>query len=68
MEKVRKTTILLPARAYRVEIAKQMLATDAPLVTVALECGFCSQAHFTTVFKKMVGLSPGQFRRQALTG
>ncbi len=38
-------------------------STDAPLSTIALECGFSSQSHFSTVFRAALGLTPGQFRR-----
>jgi|SRR5271168_1461619 len=47
----------------RIERAKQMLFDTAePLVSIALAVGFRSQAHFSTVFKRFVGLSPYQWR------
>jgi AraC-like DNA-binding protein len=30
---------------------------------IALACGFADQSHFTTVFTRMVGASPGAWRR-----
>ncbi len=49
----------------RVEKAQTMLATtNAPIVEVALEVGFNTQAHFTQVFKRFSGLTPGQWRRK----
>lgn len=33
------------------------------LSEVALACGFSDQSHFTHVFTRMVGVSPGVWRR-----
>ena len=41
-----------------------MLNTREPLSQVALACGMCDQAHFTRVFRKVVGISPSVWRRQ----
>lgn len=38
---------------------------DHSLVEIALKVGFQSQAHFTTVFKRMVGETPFRWRRLA---
>jgi AraC-like DNA-binding protein len=47
----------------RIERAKQLLLeTCEPLACIALAVGFQSQAHFSTVFKRFVGLSPNQWR------
>ena len=40
-----------------------MLNTREPLSKVALDCGMCDQAHFTRVFRKIVGTSPSRWRR-----
>ena len=49
----------------RIERAQQLLAaTSVPLVDIALSVGFQTQAHFTTVFKKVVGSTPYQWRRE----
>jgi AraC family transcriptional regulator len=49
----------------RIERAQQLLAaTSDALVDVALGVGFKTQAHFTTVFKKVVGRTPYQWRRE----
>ena len=49
----------------RVERAQQLLATTSDaLVDIALSVGFQTQAHFTTVFKKISGSTPYQFRRE----
>jgi AraC-like DNA-binding protein len=41
---------------------KMMLATRDPLVEIALRVGFQCQSHFTTVFRRFVGLAPGRWR------
>jgi AraC family transcriptional regulator len=33
------------------------------LLDVALACGFADQSHLTRVFTRMVGVSPGAWRR-----
>lgn len=49
----------------RIEHARSiLLSTDTPLVQVALMCGFGTQAHFSTVFKKLVGLPPKKYRAE----
>lgn len=47
----------------RVRLAKEMLAQGTPLVEVALRTGFADQSHFTNVFKKMMGLTPGEYAK-----
>jgi transcriptional regulator GlxA family with amidase domain len=48
----------------RVEHAQGlMLATDAPLSQIALDCGFADQAHFSRLFRRIVGESPRSWRR-----
>lgn len=47
----------------RVERAKSLLSgSDTPLAEVALTVGFCTQAHFSTVFKRMTGDTPARWR------
>ena len=41
-----------------------MLNTREPLSQVALACGMSDQAHFTRVFRRVVGISPSVWRRQ----
>jgi AraC family transcriptional regulator len=49
----------------RIERAQQMLTeTQDAVVVIALSVGFQTQAHFTTVFKKFVGNTPCQWRRE----
>jgi AraC-like DNA-binding protein len=49
---------------HRVETAKKLLRNEAlTLSDVALECGFADQSHFTHVFSREIGTSPGAWRR-----
>ena len=48
----------------RVEAAKEKLRDDRlTLSDVALACGFADQSHLTRVFTRIVGISPGVWRR-----
>lgn len=50
--------------AYRLKRAKEMLAkTDQSLTQVALNCGFSSQSHMTTMFSKRLGVTPKHYRQ-----
>jgi AraC family transcriptional regulator len=42
-----------------------MLSSRAPLSQIALDCGMCDQSHFTRVFRRIVGMNPGLWRRLA---
>jgi AraC family transcriptional regulator len=47
----------------RIEQAKFVLAsTETSLAEVALAVGFCTQAHFSTVFKRIAGETPARWR------
>lgn len=51
-------------RQLRIEFTRRELsATDKPLPEIALAAGFSSQSHFSTVFKRYVGLTPAEYRR-----
>ncbi len=51
-------------RRARVEEAARRLAEGAaPLAQIALECGFCDQSHLSRTFKRLMGLTPGAWRR-----
>ena len=38
-----------------------------PLASIAAECGFADQSHFTRIFRRMIGTTPARFR-QAIVG
>jgi len=46
----------------RVEQARRSLASGRPLAETAFDCGFCDQSHFTRVFKRHTGVTPGRYR------
>jgi AraC-like DNA-binding protein len=49
----------------RVERAQEIiLNSDLSLVETSLSVGFQTQAHFTTVFKKIVGQTPHRWREE----
>lgn len=51
----------------RVHRACQMLQCGrVRLADLALTCGFSSQAHFTTAFRREFGVTPGEYRRTAV--
>jgi AraC family transcriptional regulator len=66
-----KTATGLPPHQYvilrRVERAKQLLqgGIDYSLAEVAADAGFSDQSQFTHHFKRLVGVTPGQFRTPA---
>ena len=47
----------------RVEHARELLhKADLPLCEIAYGCGFADQSHFTRIFKRRVGMTPGAYR------
>ena len=53
--------------AQRVERAKLMVAsTRTKLTDIALACGFSDQSHLTKSFRRVVGVSPGVWRRTSI--
>ncbi len=49
----------------RIENAKKLFYTDLSLVEIALESGFYDQSHFTHSFKKYVGVTPGNYKKNS---
>ena len=51
----------------RVEKAKKLLMSgEKTLLEIALETGFCSQSHFTKVFKEQTGKTPSLYQKELL--
>jgi AraC family transcriptional regulator len=48
----------------RVRRAKELLSGGSLPVEIAYSLGFSNQSHFTQVFRKMTGVSPGRFRHE----
>jgi AraC family transcriptional regulator len=47
----------------RLERAKTLLRrTNQPLALIAQEAGFADQSHLTTIFRREIGVTPGEFR------
>jgi len=65
----RETAGTLPYQwllSERLEQGRLLLRlTDLPLVDIALSCGFADQSHFTRMFKRAQGISPGRWRKSA---
>jgi AraC family transcriptional regulator len=52
----------------RVEEAKALLQNaSSSLTDVALQCGFSSHAHFSSMFRQIVGVVPSEYRRNSKT-
>ena len=58
-------TLLEYHNRYRCEKACEMLRfSRRPISGIAEVCGFVSPSHFSHVFRREVGMSPGQYRKQ----
>ena len=56
-------TLLEYHNTVRCERAKQLLMNEAiPISQIGDEVGFASSAHFSHVFKKIVGVTPSEYR------
>ncbi|HBL85166.1 MAG: hypothetical protein A2Y17_01350 [Clostridiales bacterium GWF2_38_85] len=52
---------------YRIKLAKKQLAfTDVPIKGIALMVGFKTDAHFSRIFKQLTGISPLEYRIEAV--
>ncbi len=50
-------------RRVRIDAAThKLIASDAPLVEVAITCGFSDQSHFSKTFKHATGMTPARYR------
>lgn len=51
-------------RRLRIEWSyTRLLATTTPIVEIALQMGFCDQAHFCKTFKRITGMNPSDVRK-----
>ncbi len=51
-------------RRLRIEWCyKQLLATEAPIVEIALQAGFFDQPHFCKTFRRITGMTPSDLRK-----
>jgi len=49
----------------RIQHAMTLLTSStSPLIEIAAACGFSSQSHLASVFRKRIGTTPSEFRRQ----
>jgi AraC family transcriptional regulator len=63
-----KLSVGVPPHSYitrrRIELAREMMrASDQALSQIAIVCGWSDQSHFCRVFRRVVGLSPDEWRR-----
>ncbi|HKQ53109.1 MAG TPA: AraC family transcriptional regulator [Pyrinomonadaceae bacterium] len=58
-----------PPHEYQTQVriahARKLLLEGRPISCVALETGFCDQSHLSRNFKRIVGMTPGQFSSQS---
>lgn len=45
----------------RIRHARNLLTRGIPIAQAALETGFVDQSHFTRCFRKVMGVTPGQY-------
>ncbi|MFP4133486.1 MAG: AraC family transcriptional regulator [Halothece sp.] len=61
----------MPPHTYqinrRIQLARNLLASQKSITTVALELGFSDQSHFHRRFRERVGVSPGHYQRACKT-
>ncbi|MNJ99186.1 HTH-type transcriptional activator RhaS [compost metagenome] len=55
-------------QTLRIEKAKELMRDPQfTLLDIAFACGYSDQSHLTRFFKRFVGVSPGQYRRDVLS-
>ena len=63
-----RSEVGMPPYAYlenvRIRHTQQLIKAGKPLAEVAADVGFSSQSHMTRQFKKIIGVTPGQYARQ----
>lgn len=59
------TSITSDVRGRRIEHAKYLLSsTDMTVSAISLACGYHNDVHFMRIFKKSIGATPSEFRKQ----
>jgi len=60
-----RSAVGMPPYAYlesvRIRHTQRLIKEGMPLAEVAAEAGFSSQSHMTRQFKKIIGVTPGQY-------
>lgn len=59
---VHGTSMRAYLRRQRVLAASRAIAAGQPLADAAVATGFCDQSHLTRAFKRVTGMTPGQYR------
>jgi AraC-like DNA-binding protein len=58
----------MPPHAFQVQVrvhqAKRLLRAGCSIAQTAMTCGFVDQSHLNRQFKRLIGISPGQFRNR----
>ncbi len=69
--RVFRRAVGLPPHAYlegrRVWHAQRLLRCGQPIADVAYATGFSSQSHFTVTFRRLVGVTPGQYADRSIS-
>jgi LacI family transcriptional regulator len=57
-------SVLSEIHRARIELARELLGTDLQVLQVARQTGFSSSQMFATVFRRLTGFSPRDYRRE----
>jgi LacI family transcriptional regulator len=57
-------SVLSEIHRARIELARELLGTDLQVLQVARRTGFSSPQMFATVFRRLTGISPREYRRE----
>lgn len=52
--------------SQRVDYAQRLLRGHVPLKVIAARSGFSDQSHMSRVFRKLLGVTPGQYRKNSI--
>jgi AraC-like DNA-binding protein len=67
LNRVFRKEVGMPPYAYlenrRIQRAQSLLLAEYPIAEIAFQTGFASQSHFTTSFKRYLGVPPAQYAR-----